>query len=108
MLRPRGMGLSAVVTLAIAGASTAASAQVPTQPGSEDFCVFRNELYSFGAIICIGKNRALRCDGPQLPGPALTFKTPRWTLLQPDNMNLPYSEAILSEACNIGGPSVPQ
>src|SRR5262249_55636367 len=61
MLRPRGMAPSAVVILAIAGASTAASAQVPTQPGSEDFCVFRNELYSFGAIICIGKNRALRC-----------------------------------------------
>ena len=104
MLRPRDMALSAVVILAIAGASTAASAQLPTQPGSEDFCVFRNELYSFGAIICIGKNRALRCDGPQLPGPAQTFKTAHWTLLQPDNKNMPYSEATLGEACNIGGP----
>jgi hypothetical protein len=94
----------AVVILANAAAPTAVFAQAtfPTQ----DVCVFHNEAYSFGTFICIGKDRALRYDGPSPSSGGV--KNAHWTLVKPDDPN-PYNEATkLGDACNVGGPSGPQ
>jgi hypothetical protein len=92
------------ITLANTAVSTAvfAEASAPT-PGTQDYCVFRNELYSFGATICVGKNRALRCDGPDPAGPTQRFRTAHWVFLQPEDPV--FSQATLGEACNVPSPS---
>ena len=102
------VALGALVGLAGAGISTAVLAQAlppNTQDyRTQDYCYFRSELYSFGAIICIGKNRGLRCDGPDPPNasaltPNAPARTSHWTLLQSDT---------LWDACNPAGPVGPQ
>jgi Protein of unknown function (DUF1496) len=100
---PPAVAVCAAIILADVGTSTAVFAEGPT-PETQNYCVFNNQLYSFGAIICIGKNRALRCDGPEPPGPSQKFRTAHWGLLQPDYKDTPYSEATLGDACS-GVPS---
>jgi len=96
------VAVSAVVILANVGTSTAVLAQT-AEPDTQNLCVFRNELYSFGTFICIGKDRALRCDGA-----AHTHTPPidnaHWVLVGPDAPN-PYSDDKLDKACSFGGSS---
>jgi len=91
----------AFLMIAAAGTSTAAFAQAAPAPNSQDYCLFSSDLYSLGAIICIGRNRALRCDPAQIPGQTPADQTPparttHWTLFQTEN-----------DGCFLGSTAVP-
>jgi hypothetical protein len=100
-MRIRLAAIYALGLLANVGLITFSPAQTAATSDSLDRCLFRTELYSFGAIICIGKNRALRCDGPDQ-----RFRTAHWTLLKPESTDIPYSDATLEEACAASLPNM--
>jgi hypothetical protein len=78
-------------------------AQQPT-PDTKDFCIFRNELYSFGSIICIGKNRALVCYPPE---DRFDSNHAHWRLFPQDLKLKPWSDIELGDGTcgGIAGPA---
>jgi hypothetical protein len=99
------VAVRAFTMLAIVWPTLVYAQPAPTPP-TGDYCVFRNELYSFGAFICIGKNHALRCDGPGRAA-SVDYRTAHWNLMNQDSMNSGYSDIKLGEACS-GAPSAVQ
>jgi hypothetical protein len=97
------VALYTIITLAASGMSAAVFAQAPT-PNTQDYCVFNNSLYSFDAIVCLGKNRALRCDGPAKDG---NPRTSHWTLMDPESTGT-ATTVKLGDACSLAGPSAAQ
>jgi hypothetical protein len=95
--------LGAIVTFTLMGTPTSVFAQEAPPPNvTQNFCVFRSEYYSWGAIICIGKSHALRCDGP-----SSTAKNSNWTLLQSDAAD-PGQASTLGDTCSIVGTPASQ
>jgi hypothetical protein len=69
----------------------------------KDFCFFRNEVYSFGSIICIAKDRALACYPPQ---DGFESNHAHWRLLKHDLEPKPWGNFTLGDTCpGIAGPA---
>ena len=99
MRNPAIITLNAVLAFAGVGTSIAFAQQ---QIDLGHLCSFRSEVYSFGAIICIGKNRVLRCDGP---GPNAGATT-HWTIFDDQSkLSTDDRDVKLGDACNIGEPT---
>jgi hypothetical protein len=64
------------------------------KPITETFCIFRGQSYSIGALFCIAKDRALRCDEK-----SVGYETTHWTLLNPDMMSGKSPSVDLLGAC---------
>jgi hypothetical protein len=79
-------------------------AQEPPTPNIRDFCVFRNEVYSFGSIICIGKDRALVCSPPN---DAINGNHAYWRFLKNDLAPTPWGDFPLGNGTcgGIAGPT---
>lgn len=93
---------AAIVAISITQLSIAradGSIFIQETQATQDFCVYRDQVYSFGSIICIGPSHAIRCDGPEPPSDKRQFRTSHFTLLDSSSSNNPYSDVKIGDAC---------